>query len=232
MTDIIQPISPRRYREIIPLPEYGHHIQHMVDHCLTITDRDERTRCAHAIIKTMAIIRPEQAKKADDNKVLWDHLAIMSHFALDIDYPVEVVQEEIFKGAPTPLSYPEDDIIYRHYGHIIQELIKKACEMPEGEERGALTLSIANRMKQAYILWNKRSVEDYTIFKDLYELSNGQLILTEEKHQLDTTQRAPLDRNNNRPRRSFNRSRRSSNSRTKSNNKRGASSSRISRAKS
>lgn len=213
--DTTSTISQKKYHEAIPLPEYGHHIQHMVDHCLTIDDRDERTKCAHAIVQAMAIIQPEQAKKSDDHKVLWDHLAIMSHFALDIDYPVEPLQEEKLRGTPEPLTYPEDDIIYRHYGHIVQELIKKACEMPEGDERNALALTIANRMKQAYILWNKRAVDDYTIFKDLYELSGGRLVLTEEEHQLDATaHRTPQGRSNNR-RRSYKRSGRNNNSRGK-----------------
>lgn len=206
MTDTIQTTPKKSYHEVIPLPEYGHHIQHMVDHCLTIEDRDERTRCAHSIVKAMAIIQPEQAKKSEDHKVLWDHLAVMSHFALDIDYPVEPIHEEALRGAPEPLSYPEDDIIYRHYGHLIQELIKKACEMPEGDEREALALSIANRMKQAYILWNKRAVDDYTIFKDLYELSGGKLVLTEEEHQLDAaTRRTSQGRGGNRSRRQYRR---------------------------
>ena len=36
------------------LPEYGRNIQKMVDYCQTIEDREERTRCAYAIITAMS----------------------------------------------------------------------------------------------------------------------------------------------------------------------------------
>lgn len=75
----------------MPLPEYGRSIQNMVDHALTIEDRAERQRCANTIINIMGGMFPHLRDVPDFKHKLWDHLAIMSDFKLDIDYPFEVI---------------------------------------------------------------------------------------------------------------------------------------------
>ena len=109
----------------------------------------------------------------------------MSGFQLDIDYPYEVVTPTSLYSKPDTIPYPDNDIIYRHYGHIIQGLIQKAIELPLGEERDALAISIAKQMKTNYLEWNKNTVDDYQIFKDLFELSNGNLVYSEARYKLD-----------------------------------------------
>ncbi|MDE6771579.1 MAG: DUF4290 domain-containing protein, partial [Muribaculaceae bacterium] len=42
----------------LALPEYGRNIQRMIDHCVAIENREERTRCAHSIAKVMATLIP------------------------------------------------------------------------------------------------------------------------------------------------------------------------------
>ena len=164
--------------EKLILPEYGRNIQNMVDYCVTIADREERTACAYAIVNTMGNLFPELRDMADYKHILWDHLAIMSGFKLDIDYPCEVVQQEKLSSRPDTVAYSTPDHIhFRQYGKIVQAMIDEACKMEEGEKRDALEYMIANFMKKCYITYNKDSVDDQKIFDDQTWLSQGQIRL-------------------------------------------------------
>lgn len=160
-------------RERLPLPEYGRSVQNMVDHALTIEDRAERQRCAETIIAIMGNMYPQLRDLPDFRHKLWDHLAIMSDFRLDIDYPFEVVRKGTLEGKPDKVPYSDSHIRYRHYGRFIEELIAKAMEYPEGEERNRLTRMIASHMKRDFAAWNKEGVEDQKIFDDIAEYSDG-----------------------------------------------------------
>ena len=166
------------------MPEYGRAVQRMVNHAITIEDRAERQRCANTIIAIMGNMFPQLRDVADFNHKLWDHLAVMADFKLDIDYPYELVSPASLHPTPQRLSYPKGGIRYRHYGRCIEEMIKKAGTMSEGEERDELLRLIAAQMKKEYILWNKDNVEDSKIIEDIREYSNGQILLSEEKLNL------------------------------------------------
>ena len=168
----------------LALPEYGRNIQQMVDYCCTIPDKDERTRCAYTIIKTMGNIFPQLRDEADYKHKLWDHLAIMSDFKLDIDYPYEIVKEENLETKPEPVKYKLEHIKMRHYGKIIERMIERACEYPEGKEKDALIMLIANHMNKVIYLINKEDVEDAKIFKDLAFYSHGKINLDPATHSL------------------------------------------------
>ena len=168
----------------LPMPEYGRAVQKMVDHAITIEDRTERQRCANTIIAVMGNMFPQLRDVAEFKHKLWDHLAVMADFKLDIDYPYELVDPTTLHPTPERLGYPKGAIHYRHYGRCIEEMIKKACSMPEGEERDELLRLIAAQMKKEYVLWNKESVEDAKIIEDIREYSNGQICLSEEKLNL------------------------------------------------
>lgn len=168
----------------LPLPEYGRAVQRMVDHALTIEDRNERQRCANTIIAVMGNMFPQLRDMPDFNHKLWDHLAVMADFKLDIDYPYEVINPETLHPIPQGIAYPKGGIRYRHYGRCVEEMMKKACEMPDNEERDQLLRLIAAQMKKEYILWNKESVEDGKIIEDIYEYSNGMIRLSEDKINL------------------------------------------------
>lgn len=168
----------------LALPEYGRNIQQMVDYCCTIPDKDERTRCAYTIIKTMGNIFPQLRDEADYKHKLWDHLAIMSDFKLDIDYPYEIVKEENLETKPEPVKYKLEHIKMRHYGKIIERMIERACEYLEGKEKDALIMLIANHMKKVIYLINKEDVEDAKIFKDLAFYSHGKINLDPATHSL------------------------------------------------
>lgn len=163
----------------LPLPEYGRSIQNMVDHALTIEDRAERQRCANTIINIMGNMFPHLRDVPDFKHKLWDHLAIMADFKLDIDYPYEIIRKDNLSTKPELIAYPSTKIRYRHYGRTLEVLIKKACELPEGDEKNNLVALIGNHMKKDFMAWNKDTVDNEKINDDLMEYSNGQLQLDE-----------------------------------------------------
>ena len=109
----------------------------------------------------------------------------MANFELDIDYPVEIYKTQGMRSKLEIVEYPDQDMIYRHYGRIIQQLIGIVKDMPESSEKEQLVLQIANRMKSNYITWNKSYVSDRQIFKDLFELSEGKIKLDPDQYKLD-----------------------------------------------
>ncbi len=147
---------------------------------MTIKERSERQRCANTIINIMGNMFPHLRDVPDFKHKLWDHLAIMSDFQLDIDYPYEIIRKDNFVTKPDPIAYPHTPMIYRHYGHTLEVLIRKACEFPEGNEKNNLVAMICNHMKKDYMTWNKDTVDDRKIAEDLYELSDGKLQMTDE----------------------------------------------------
>jgi hypothetical protein len=161
------------------LPEYGRNMQKMVDHILSIEDRDERNRLAQAIITIMGNMNPHLRDINDFKHKLWDHLAIMSDFNLDIDYPYDVPKPEEFVEKPRRVSYNTNQIRFRHYGKIIERLIEEAIKLPEGEDKENLIKLIANQMKKSYLAWNRDSVTDAIIGADLEELSGRRIKLKE-----------------------------------------------------
>lgn len=166
------------------LPEYGRSIQSMVDYALTIEDRAERQRCAETIIRIMRNTCPDQQEMPDYEHKLWDHLAIMADFNLDIDYPVEVIRPESVHRRPDTVPYSNGSIRYRHYGRYIPDLIQECAEMPEGEERDALVKLIAVQMKKEQLLWNKEGLGDERILSDLSDFSDGRLQVSDKDVKL------------------------------------------------
>ena len=154
----------------LPLPEYGRSVQKMVDHALTLEDREERQRCAESIVRIMKSMFPDLP---DHERKLWDHLAIMSDFKLDIDYPCEVIKPEEFHVAPQKLTYRSSEIKNRHYGRIVEEMIEHALTLEEGEEKSRFVELILIQMKKNYIAWNKDGVEDRKIIEDLKSYTAG-----------------------------------------------------------
>lgn len=173
------------------LPEYGRNIQRMVDHCLTLEDREERTRCAHAIVAAMGSLFPELRQPENSHK-LWDHLMIMSDFQLDIDFPCEVISATDLSTKPEKVAYSQSSMRYRHYGRIIQSMIDKAAAMEEGEERQQVILLLANHMKKQMLAVNSDGVDDQKIFKDLAELSHGAIRLESATTRLHEFKELPV----------------------------------------
>jgi hypothetical protein len=166
-------------RKKLLLPEYGRHIQKMVNYCLTIKDKAERTRCANAIIGNMGNMFPHLRDVNDFKHKLWDHLAIMSDFQLDIDTPFELPKKETLYERPKKLPYNNQRIQYRHYGRTIEKMIEKACEMEEGEHKNHLIMLIANNMKKSLLIWNQDFPGDERVFSDMKGLSGNRLTISD-----------------------------------------------------
>lgn len=181
----------------LPLPEYGRSVQKMVDHALTIEDREERQRCATTIVEIMGSMFPNTRNLPDYERKLWDHLAIMSDFSLDIDYPFEVIKKEEFHVAPEKVPYQTGEIKNRHYGRIVEDMIAHACTLPEGEERDQLIELIAIQMKKNHIAWNKEGVEDKKIFDDLRIYTKGAIDIADREIRIYPSNNQRNGGNNN-----------------------------------
>lgn len=167
----------------LALPEYGRNIQNMVDYCLTISDRDNRKKCADTIIVIMGNMFPHLRDVNDFKHILWDHLAIMSDFKLDIDYPYEVIRKEDLYTKPAKLDYSRPTMHYRHYGKTLEKMVDIATTLEDQEEKSQFIMLVASRMKKSYLQWNKE-VDDQKIFFDLYELSDHKIDLRNSNIQL------------------------------------------------
>ena len=147
-------------REKLVMPEYGREIQKMVDHAIGLASKEERQKCAQAIVKMMETKVPQLRDNADYRQMLWDHLYMMSHKELDIDWPFDVSAAEKIHNKPQPIPLPKEHIRLRHYGKLIEELFEKLKTMPAGEERDALTYYTANQMKRDLTTWGHGSMDD------------------------------------------------------------------------
>ena len=169
--------NTRRKRLI--LPEYGRNIQTMVDHLATIQDREERNRAARTIISVMGNLYPHLRDIPDFRHKLWDHLAIMSNFTLDIDSPYPLPSKEKLQEKPKKVPYSNHRIKYRHYGLLTEKLVEKIKEMKNPEQKRALTVLTATHMKKSFLTWNKDSVEDEQIYNDINTLYGGNIEMPE-----------------------------------------------------
>jgi len=162
-------------RNKLILPEYGRNIQKMVNHLKTIEDRDERNRAAKTVIGVMGNLNPHLRDVNDFKHKLWDHLAIISDFDLDIDSPYEWPERESLQSKPDKVPYSQHAIGKKHYGRSIVLMIDKAVALEPGEEKDDLVKMIAYHMKKSYLTWNREAVTDEEIFMNMKTLSGGKL---------------------------------------------------------
>jgi hypothetical protein len=185
-------------RKRMALPEYGRNVQKMIDHIKTIENRDERNRAAKTVIQVMGNLNPHLRDEGDFKHKLWDHLALIADFELDIDSPYPTPEETKFREKPKQIPYQQGNIRFLHYGRVIELMIDAATEMKDGEEKEYLTNLIVNQMKKSYITWNRGQVADEVIIGDLKLLSRGKLKMTEGvkilevKDLLPPTKRKPV----------------------------------------
>lgn len=151
----------------------------MVDFAITVQDREERNKVARAIIDVMGQLNPHLRDVNDFKHKLWDHLFIISKFQLDVDSPYPKPSPETFTTKPNIVPYPRNNIRFKHYGKVVEDMIQKAVEMEEGEMKEAFIETIANVMKSFYITWNKDNVVDEVIFDQLQMISKGKIKIKE-----------------------------------------------------
>ena len=166
-------------RNKLVISEYGRHIQKLVEHALTLKDKEKRQKMANGIIDIMGELNPQLRDVADFKHKLWDHLFVISNFELDVDSPYEnPIIEKLFEK-PEPLAYPNSKIKYNHYGKVIELMIDEAIKMEDQELKSKLVIAIANQMKKSYVNWNLDTVEDEIILNQLTKLSKGKLSVPE-----------------------------------------------------
>lgn len=157
------------------VPEYGRNVQNMVDYICTLPTKEERNRYAEVVIDMMGFLNPHLRDVADFNHKLWDHLHIISDFKIDVDSPYPIPDRETLHPKPAQLEYPQHKIRFKHYGYTVERMIEKAMRIEDPDRRRQMSEGIANFMKMAYVTWNKDSVTDDVILRDLQELSGGML---------------------------------------------------------
>lgn len=160
-------------RENLKLPEYGRLVHDMVAYALTISDRRERQQYAEAIVQVMAGLNPKMTDVPDFMNKLWDHLAFMADYKLDIDYPYEITHHDGKRVQPAKLSYPKTHIRFRHYGRLIETAIERLREMPQGAERDEFVRLLANRMKRNLADWKGDGVQDGKVARDIAFYTEG-----------------------------------------------------------
>ncbi len=212
-------------RNHLNIPEYGRHIQKLVEHCKQLPTKEERNRMAHAIVGVMGNLNPHLRDIDDFQHKLWDQLFVIADFDLDVDSPFPMPDPEVINARPDRMSYPQKRPRYRFYGNNIQGMIDVATGWEKGEKREALTFIIANHMKKSYLNWNKDSVDDAVIFKHLFEMSDGKINLAvkdedllESKDLIYRNTNTHRSRNNNTRRNSGKKNNRNNNNRRRGRN--------------
>ncbi|RZJ31846.1 MAG: DUF4290 domain-containing protein [Flavobacterium sp.] len=185
--DVVQHLEYNAERSQLIIPEYGRHLQKLIDQAVAVEDRDERNKIAKYIIQVMGSLNPHLRDVPDFQHKLWDQIFIMSDFRLDVDSPYPIPSREVLQLRPDPLTYPQKMPKYRFYGNNIKYMVDVANNWEDGELKSALIKVIANHMKKSYLSWNKDTVTDTVIFEHLYELSGGAINLTESSEELVNT---------------------------------------------
>ncbi|MBQ9462582.1 MAG: DUF4290 domain-containing protein [Bacteroidales bacterium] len=166
-------------RERLEMPEYGRNVLKMVEKMKQIPDRDKRSEQARAIVKVMELLNPHVRQLENYDHKLWDHLYMIAGFDLDVDSPYPSPAAEEFSTRPVPIPMKEEKIKATHYGRNIEKIINLLCDEPESEIKNEMIRSLAIYMRQQYLIWNKDSVSDETIFNDIEKLSDYRLKVPE-----------------------------------------------------
>jgi hypothetical protein len=174
-------------RSHLIIPEYGRHLQKLIDLATEIEDKEERNKAAKYIIDVMGALNPHLRDVPDFQHKLWDQLFIMSDFKLEVDSPYSIPSREELNQKPERLAYPQNYPKYRFYGNNIKYMIDVANKWEDGELKNALVIVIANHMKKSFLSWNKDTVEDAVVFQHLLELSDGKIDLIKSEEELSTS---------------------------------------------
>lgn len=183
-TEAIEHLEYNSQRQHLIIPEYGRHLQKLIDAAVLTEDRQQRNKLAQYIISIMGSMNPHLRDVPDFQHKLWDQLFIMSDFKLDVDSPYPIPSRELLHKSSERLKYPQNFPKYRFYGNNIKYMIDVANQWEESEMKSALIRVIANHMKKSYLSWNKDSVKDEVIFEHLYELSEGKINLSDSSEEL------------------------------------------------
>ncbi len=178
-------------KDKLKMPEYGRAVQDMIQHAIQLPTKEERTQCAYTIIDMMCNMQEEDDSQPNLEQRVWDHLAFISNYQLDINYPFPITRLDGEGIKPQHIPYPTHKIEHPQYGHLVEEGLKKLEEMPEGEERDELTRLLANQMKLSLYNWNKDAMSNEKVAADIYEYTHGKVQLDLETFQWNAVQTLP-----------------------------------------
>lgn len=181
-------------REKLILSEYGREIQDMVNYALTLEDKAERQHCAETIVQIMGRMTPNNTDAESKKQKLWDHLAIISNFKLDIDYPVDLSTAHHLTGKPEPIAYSHNRIPVRHYGKMIYDTLQKIKDMEQGAQRDELIRQTANHMRNSLSQWGHGSIDEERVISDIENFTNGKVQLDANTFQFSNSNPVTYDK--------------------------------------
>jgi len=175
----IEGLDYNTQREKLVMPEYGREIQKMVDVAVALPTKEERMKCAQTIVRLMENKNPQVREGSDYQQTLWDHLYLMSHKQLDIDWPYDVSEAERILSKPSPMAHPvqNEQARLRHYGRLLTKVFERLKEMPAGDERDELVRLTANQMKRDLVAWGHGTIDDEKVADDLARFTDGKIQL-------------------------------------------------------
>ena len=169
-------------REKLMMPEYGRHVQEMINYVKNLPDKEKRNEQIQAVVAVMGTLNPQLRDINDFKHKLWDHVQIISDFQIGIDSPYPTPTKETLHTRPDPIPLQKTPIKAAHYGRNIQNMIEVIAAREDDEVKTYMIKTLASYMKQQYLIWNKDSVSEETIFKDIYRLSDGRITVPEDVH--------------------------------------------------
>ncbi len=178
-------------RDRMKMPEYGRVVQDMIKLATELPERSQRQQCAETVAGIMVNMFPQVKEQPDYEQLVWDHIAYISNYQLDIDYPVTITRLDDENSKPEPLKYPTHQIRQRQYGHFLEESLKKMAEMPEGEEREELLGMIANQMKLSLFNWNRDAMDNEKIAQDIDRYTDGRIQFDADSFHFNAVQTLP-----------------------------------------
>ena len=169
-------------REKLILPEYGRHVQKMIEQVKAIEDKEKRSQQMRAVVQVMSILNPQIRELNDYKHKLWDHAQVIGGFDLDIDAPYPAPTPQQFETRPDVIKLPDKPVKAACYGRNIENMIALIADRPDDEVKKEMIRTLALYMRQQYLIWNKDNVAEETIFADIERLSDGRLKVPEDVH--------------------------------------------------
>lgn len=169
-------------RDKLKMPEYGRHVQKMIDYVASLPDKEKRNEQIQTVVSVMGTLNPQLRDINDFKHKLWDHVQIISDFKIDIDSPYPTPTRETLSTRPNTIPIEKSPVKASHYGRNIQNMIEVIAEREDDEVKTYMIRTLAFYMKQQYLIWNKDSVTEETIFNDIYKLSDGRITVPSDIH--------------------------------------------------
>lgn len=192
--NIVGILEYNTHREKMTLPEYGRLVQKMVEEVKQIPDRDKRSQQAKAVVNVMESLNPAIHQQENWEHTLWDNLYILAGYDLDIDSPFPAPEKAVMQSAPNVVPVQKKPIKATHYGRNIESIIELIASKEDGEVKTAMIRDLAIYMRTQYLIWNKDSVSDQTIFQDIEKLSDGRIIVPEGLELSEVSRKASFNR--------------------------------------